>query len=122
MAKKSFKENPALSFISQALQTEEPVRKAPPENTKAYESPYTHTTTDTDVYTGVERIEEKEEPQEDVRANVPIALQKRGESKSKRLQLLIRPSVHEKLVRIAKEYGTSVNDVINQVLEGFVGE
>lgn len=39
------------------------------------------------------------------------------ESKSKRLQLLIRPSTAEKLKARAGAEGTSVNDLINTILE-----
>ena len=39
------------------------------------------------------------------------------ETKSRRLQLLIKPSTAEKLKRIATRAGTSVNDLINSILE-----
>ena len=51
---------------------------------------------------------------------LPSGITGRGESKSKRLQLLLRPSTHEGLVRLSKQYRTSVNDVINQILEDFL--
>ena len=38
------------------------------------------------------------------------------ENKSKRLQLLIQPSTHEKLKNRAKAEGTSVNDLVNSIL------
>jgi predicted HicB family RNase H-like nuclease len=38
------------------------------------------------------------------------------ETKSKRLQLLIQPSTHEKLKNRAKAEGTSVNDLVNSIL------
>ena len=39
------------------------------------------------------------------------------ETKSKRLQLLIQPSLHEKLKAKANQEKTSVNDLVNQILK-----
>ena len=39
------------------------------------------------------------------------------ETKSKRLQLLIQPSLHEKLKVKANQEKTSVNDLVNQILK-----
>ena len=44
------------------------------------------------------------------------------ETKSKRLQLLIQPSLHEKLKAEAAKKNTSVNDVVNQILNEALGE
>lgn len=41
----------------------------------------------------------------------------RAESKSKRLQLLIKPSLHSLLKDKAEQEGTSVNNLINEILE-----
>lgn len=39
------------------------------------------------------------------------------ETKSKRLQLLIKPSTYDKLKTKAKNEGTSINDLVNRILE-----
>ena len=44
------------------------------------------------------------------------------ETKSKRLQLLIQPSLHEKLKARAKAEGTSVNDIVNTILQDALAE
>jgi len=43
-----------------------------------------------------------------------------AKAKSKRFNLLMRPSLHDALKKIAVEKGTSVNDLTNQVLADFV--
>ena len=67
MSKKSFKDNPAMAFIT-------------------HTTDYTH---DTD----------------------------RKETKSKRLNLLLTPSLHSNLLKIARVEGISLNELINVVLE-----
>ena len=44
------------------------------------------------------------------------------ERKSKRLNLLLKPSLFEDLRKIAKVHDTSVNDLINTVLEAYTGD
>ena len=44
------------------------------------------------------------------------------ETKSKRLQLLIQPSLHEKLKKKAQAEGTSVNDLVNGILQDALAE
>jgi macrodomain Ter protein organizer (MatP/YcbG family) len=39
------------------------------------------------------------------------------ETKSKRIQLLIQPSLHSKLKKISERKGTSLNDLIHTILE-----
>jgi len=39
------------------------------------------------------------------------------ETKSKRVQLLIQPSLHSKLKKISEQEGTSLNDLIHTILE-----
>ena len=39
-----------------------------------------------------------------------------AESKSRRVQLLIRPSLYVKLKKMADNHGISVNEMINQIL------
>ena len=42
------------------------------------------------------------------------------ETKSRRLNLLIQPSLHDKIKGIAKGRGASVNDTIHQILQDYV--
>ena len=42
------------------------------------------------------------------------------ETKSRRLNLLIQPSLHERIKDIAKGRGASVNDMIHQILQDYV--
>ena len=44
------------------------------------------------------------------------------ETKSKRLQLLMQPSLYNKLKEAAREKGTSVNDLIHTLLEQCAGD
>lgn len=67
MSKKSFKDNPAMAFIT-------------------HTTDYTHDTG-------------------------------RKETKSKRLNLLLTPSLHSNLLKIARVEGISLNELINVVLE-----
>ena len=64
-----------------------------------------------------------EPPAPAVRANVPMKLNPLYvETRSKRLQLLMQPSLHQKLKDRAAEKGQSLNDLIHQVLESWTGE
>lgn len=44
------------------------------------------------------------------------------ETRSRRLQLLMQPSLHQKLKNRAAERGQSLNDLIHQVLEEWAGD
>ena len=46
----------------------------------------------------------------------------RGETKSRRLAVLLTPSLHEKLAEASRQTGVSKNDIINQCLESFLSE
>lgn len=86
MAKKTFKDNPALQFIS----------------------------------TAEEETEEREQTAEAVPAKAPEGYHINPlyiENKSKRLQLLVKPSTVEKLRAKAQREGRSVNDIVNTILE-----
>ncbi len=48
--------------------------------------------------------------------------QDKGESKSKRLNLLLQPSIFENLSKIAIMKRTSVNDLINTILKNYNAE
>ncbi|MBR6025229.1 MAG: hypothetical protein IK069_00565 [Firmicutes bacterium] len=43
----------------------------------------------------------------------------RGERKTRRLNLLVRPTMYERLSTIATQMDSSVNDLINNILEDF---
>jgi predicted HicB family RNase H-like nuclease len=97
MGKKTFKENinPAINFISQ-----ESINRAEEETTS-----------------------EKETTQKPVKAPEGYKLNPLYiETKSKRLQLLIQPSLHEKLKARATADGTSVNDIVNTILQDALAE
>lgn len=96
MAKKTFKDsiNPAMSFISQ-----ESIDRAEGE---------TPATAD---------AKKPDKAPEGYKLN-PLYI----ETKSKRLQLLIQPSLHEKLKRKAQAEGTSVNDLVNSILQDALAE
>lgn len=100
MAKKTFKDsiNPAMSFISQ-----ESIDGA------EGEAPATEETT--------EKVKRPDKAPEGYKLN-PLYI----ETKSKRLQLLIQPSLHEKLKRKAQAEGTSVNDLVNSILQDALAE
>lgn len=92
MAKKEFKNNPALAFISkdsidkaEGQEESKPILKGKKEAPAGYKP-------------NPEYIE----------------------TKSKRVQILIQPSVHDKLKAIAKAENTSVNEIINIALREYV--
>ena len=58
-----------------------------------------------------------------VQANVPMKPNPLYvETRSKRLQLLMQPSLHQKLKARAAARGQSLNDLIHQVLEAWAGD
>lgn len=89
MAKKTFKDdiNPVMSFISK-----ESIEKAEGE-------PHA-------------KIKKPDEAPKGYKLN-PLYI----ETKNKRLQLLVRPSLHEKLKKTAHTEGTSVNELVNSILQ-----
>ena len=90
MSKKSFRDNPALQFMSRAEE----------------------------VNTGAREVCREERPME-VKDNfrvVPVAF----EAKSKRFNMLIRPSVFANLKEMSENRGTSVNDLINTIVENYL--
>ena len=50
----------------------------------------------------------------------PLPARPQGERKSRRLNLLVRPSMYDSLSMIAARAESSVNDLINNILEDFV--
>ena len=49
----------------------------------------------------------------------PLPAMPRGERKTRRLNLLVRPTMYERLSTIATQMDSSVNDLINNILEDF---
>ena len=92
MAKKTFKSNPAMSFISQ--ETIEKVDGAPVEKGSA--------------------ANEKKAP-EGYKVNPEFI-----EKKSRRVQILIQPSVYEAVRVKAQADGISVNEAINTAIRNYV--
>jgi len=86
MAKRDFKSNPALQFISSPLEEEETPAPAAP----------------------------KQEAPAGYKLN-PAYI----ETKSKRVQLLVQPSVFAAIDRIAKSRGLSRNEIINEALRQY---
>jgi len=101
MSKKSFKDNPALQFMSRAEVAIAEVGKA--DNEKVSEM------------VPVKEVVEVAKIIED-----PIASNIFFESKSKRFNMLIRPSTYDNLKRMSEIKGTSVNDLINKIVEAYI--
>ncbi len=85
MAKKTFKDNPALQFISTAEETEEREKTAETVPAKAPEG---------------------------YKLN-PLYV----ETKSRRLQLVLQPSLYDRVKARAKASGLSVNEYCHQILD-----
>lgn len=93
MSKKSFRENnPALQFITPAPVPEAPAGQPRPAKEKQTDhTDYTHNTSTTQ---NTENVSKKQE------------------TKSKRLNLLIQPSLHQELTKIAYVQRVSLNELI----------
>ena len=89
MAKKTFKDNPALQFISAEEST-------PEQETASIRT---------------------KQPPEGYKLN-PLYL----ETKSRRVQLILQPSLHEKVKQAAQTEGVSFNEYVHRVLEQAVKE
>ena len=135
MAKKSFidRGNPAMQFISAAreeLPEKEEVR--PASNTRSAEKKSRVTKNDKAADRERQGAQSVKSAQA-VRAAAgdsaaagneatavrshPVAPRRQGESKSKRVQLLVPPSLHMKVSRRAAEMELSFNEYVNQLLE-----
>ena len=91
MARKSFKDNPALQFITEPAAHE---GKTPAEAQPAAES--------------------QREPREAGGSRLQI---RHTEPRSRRVQLLMEPSLFESIEATAKKYDISINELIHQILE-----
>lgn len=95
-AKKSFKnENPAMQFIGQGVV--EPIPTATEKPGRSIPPM------------------RQQDPSPPMKPN-PLYI----ETKSRRLNLLIQPSLHDRIKDIAKGRGASVNDTIHQILQDYV--
>ena len=61
-------------------------------------------------------------PETAVQSRHPVAPRRQGESKSKRVQLLVPPSLHMRVSRKAAAMDMSFNEYVNQVLEKSCGD
>ena len=67
---------------------------------------------------------EKNQAQEsqNISTDIPVPMKRNPlyiETKSKRMQILIQPSLHSKLKAIADQKGTSLNNLIHMILEQY---
>lgn len=105
MAKKTFKDNPALQFISTPTEeTQEDDYKTGEEIAKGMAT----------VTLALEEAELKKakKPPKGFKLN-PLYV----ETKSKRLQLVIQPSLYSRVKKRAEEQGLSVNEYIHRTLD-----
>jgi hypothetical protein len=125
MSKKTFKgANPALQFIEQARQAEEAAVK---EERKEAEKIEAHKTENTDKAHNTDKTYKTEntDTAHDAATRDEYAGAARHstndgkETKSKRLNLLLQPSVFEDVTKIAHMKRTSANDLINAILKDY---
>lgn len=68
--------------------------------------------------TGIEVKEEaKDSPAADT---VTLKIKPKKELRDRRVQIMLKPSVHDQFKVKAKTLGLSVNELINQLVEGFL--
>lgn len=102
--KKTFKDNPALQFISGAADPEEP---------------------ETEKDTGAAPTVNAAEDLEDLRRHAPEGYKvdpRLIEKRTHRLQVVLQPSLYKKVKAAAKAKKVSVNDYIHRLLEQAVKE
>lgn len=136
MAKKSYLDNPALQFISSAIVNETPP-EAPlspaPETEEIIDEPAAPKA-ERKAPKRAEQSEPKKKPQPKAEprpinvieaeagkepTRVPMKLYY-VEVRSKRVNVLMQPSLYDKLSEVAKYNGVSVNEVIHRACEDFV--
>ena len=101
MAKKSFTDNPALQFISTPHEAEQDTAPAPaPEQSK-----------DTQQGLYPSRLDELKQLIPEGYTLTPIR-----EKRTKRIQLVLKPSIYEKLKAAADKAGISFNEYATQAL------
>jgi len=122
-AKKRFNEvNPALQYITlQPVPTEIPAVEEEQQNVYTHTDEdkyeYVHEDIDKDVYADAD--DDNHTP---AYTDTPVQTRtyRHKETKSRRLQLLIRPGTYNALQQEALRQDTSVNDIINVALEKYV--
>ena len=107
-AKKGFKKGVDFFLTGDTEQVEQ---KASTTSNKAYTD--TDKSTDIDEYAHTHIDTHTETPMR------PLPAMPRGERKTRRLNLLVRPTMYERLSAIAAQMDSSVNDLVNNVLEDF---
>ena len=100
MSKKSFRDNPALQFMSR---TDKDVSREVQEERKEE----------------VRDIRDVREAREAIDNFLAIPVPP-FEAKSKRFNMLMRPSLYAKLKKASEYRGTSVNDLINTIIENYM--
>lgn len=127
MAKKSFigQGNPAMQFISGAEENRSAGdstgenakttsgKRSPGKGERSHDKQGKQGTSDKPAAAPVS------EQSETVRR--PVAPRRQGESKSKRVQLLMPPSLHMRVARKAASLDMSVNEYVNRILEESLG-
>lgn len=88
--KKSFKNNPAMQFISAADETQEATQQEAPQI-----------------------------GQQAAGLNIPKGYRLAPEFKSERMQLLVKPATKEAIKQAAAAQGVSMNELINQLLDEY---
>jgi len=113
---------------SSELKPEEPDLPVPPEQTNlAEETDYrdtekTEQTKSTNNTHSTDKKNQTQETHSSAPTINPHSVGKQKETKSKRLNLLIRPSLLKEFAKIAYMQQTSVNDLINQLIAKHVEE
>lgn len=102
MPKKSFKDNPALQFISEPQNEAETEQFTNEKETASVKVKHEEPVKTAEVKTKIN----------------PLYI----ETKSKRVQLLMQPTLHTQLYRLAKKKKTSFNELVHKALEQYISE
>jgi len=101
--------NPAMQFITPTTEAEEPTAEArKPKNTPSTKKPRNKPSGS--------KVKTTDAP-EGYKANPAFV-----ETKSRRLQLLMQPSLHDRIKARAAAEGLSVNEFVHKTLEEAIGE
>ena len=131
MAKKSFisQGNPALQFISaqedirETVQTGKPAekRRSAVDHGRSKIAGKKEKTVQPAAEPAERVVQVQQSAGQPETVRRPVAPRRQGESKSKRVQLLVPPSLHMKISRKAASMDMSFNEYVNQVLERSLG-
>ncbi|MCL2565766.1 MAG: hypothetical protein FWE24_08165 [Defluviitaleaceae bacterium] len=121
MSKKSFKNNPALQFMSNKAEFSE--------NTSQEKESKKQTAEEVFERTSGQKVEQEKISHKDIH-KLPDSQKMSSlgfkinsmyiETKSKRFNMLMRPSMFAQLKKGAEEKGVSINEFINIILEAYV--